>query len=337
MTQTETMRPPREFLELSAKIGSDPLQVQGAGGNTSVKDEESMWVKASGTWLKDATSSEIFVRLPVQEVVEALGSQEEPNLSGLVTDGELRPSIETTFHALLPQRVVLHTHSIATIAHSISDQGIGLLDKKLNGLKWRLVPYAKPGAALTRAMAGMIAGEEPLVLILANHGLIVAASDTVEAESLLREVEDRLTLDCLGNGTVLPSTRFPGWKWMDGRSFLATDPLALERAAQGTYYPDHIVFLGSGMPVLYGIESQDEITRLGKLGEQGRPAVLVRGVGVLVKEGAKPAVEAMVGCLNDVLSRIPQDWSLNSLTVDQEAVLLDWDAEKYRQELEKNR
>ena len=34
---------------LSARVGADPLLVQAAGGNTSLKDQGVMWIKASGT------------------------------------------------------------------------------------------------------------------------------------------------------------------------------------------------------------------------------------------------------------------------------------------------
>ena len=44
-----------------AWIGKDPLLVQGAGGNVSWKDGDTLWVKASGTWLADATEKDIFV------------------------------------------------------------------------------------------------------------------------------------------------------------------------------------------------------------------------------------------------------------------------------------
>ena len=51
------MRPPEDFADLarlSARLGADPLVIQGAGGNTSVKDGAVMWIKASGTQLADA-------------------------------------------------------------------------------------------------------------------------------------------------------------------------------------------------------------------------------------------------------------------------------------------
>ena len=44
----------QSFNALSARLGQDRLQVQGPGGNTSVKQDDVMWVKASGTELADA-------------------------------------------------------------------------------------------------------------------------------------------------------------------------------------------------------------------------------------------------------------------------------------------
>ena len=45
----------------SDELGKDPLLIQGAGGNTSVKLEDGMWIKASGTQLKNALERDIFV------------------------------------------------------------------------------------------------------------------------------------------------------------------------------------------------------------------------------------------------------------------------------------
>ena len=49
------------FRTLSARLGQDPLRVQGPGGNTSIKSNDVMWIKASGTELANAESDPIFV------------------------------------------------------------------------------------------------------------------------------------------------------------------------------------------------------------------------------------------------------------------------------------
>ena len=45
------------------KIGQDPLLVQGAGGNVSIKNDGILLVKASGTSLSQALDKNIFVQV----------------------------------------------------------------------------------------------------------------------------------------------------------------------------------------------------------------------------------------------------------------------------------
>ena len=59
--------------DLSARLGADPLLVQAAGGNTSLKQDGVMWIKASGTWLMDALNKDIFVPLDMAALAKALG------------------------------------------------------------------------------------------------------------------------------------------------------------------------------------------------------------------------------------------------------------------------
>ena len=48
-----------EFLKLSSKLGKNHMLVQGAGGNTSIKRNDKMWIKASGTWLSKSNEENI--------------------------------------------------------------------------------------------------------------------------------------------------------------------------------------------------------------------------------------------------------------------------------------
>ena len=59
----------KKLSNLSENLGKNLDFIQGAGGNTSVKINETLWIKASGCWLSDANQKNIFVR-------------ESPTLSG---------------------------------------------------------------------------------------------------------------------------------------------------------------------------------------------------------------------------------------------------------------
>ena len=51
--------------QMCADLGKDPLLVQGAGGNVSWKENETLWIKGSGTWLANANNEDIFVPVNV--------------------------------------------------------------------------------------------------------------------------------------------------------------------------------------------------------------------------------------------------------------------------------
>ena len=77
-----------EFRALSARLGSDPLQVQGPGGNTSIKDGEVMWIKASGTELANAETQDIFVAVDRNAAkAEASGRHAKPKSKPKPTAG----------------------------------------------------------------------------------------------------------------------------------------------------------------------------------------------------------------------------------------------------------
>ncbi|MEO0904571.1 MAG: class II aldolase/adducin family protein, partial [Pseudomonadota bacterium] len=125
--------PSRAFCAFSARLGQDPLRVQGPGGNTSIKLGDVMWIKASGTELADAERNPIFVAVDRAAAQAEAGGAGDGSCKDTVVDpaNTLRPSIETTFHAALDWPVVAHTHSIATLVHAISTEGRKVAAEKL--------------------------------------------------------------------------------------------------------------------------------------------------------------------------------------------------------------
>ena len=318
ITRPELLTP--EFRALSARLGQDPLQVQGPGGNTSVKDGRVMWIKASGTELADAERQDIFVAVDRDAAkAEAHGDGDGSCKStGLDPRISLRPSIETTFHAALEASVVVHTHSVATLVHAASPEGLALLPEKLDGLNYIAVPYAKPGLPLTGEILAR-ASADTQVFILQNHGLIAMGETVEEVSQIVADVETRLAMPALRGDDVVPSHDAPdGFSWAYA-SWIARDAVACARALRGSYYPDHVVFLGPGLPV------QDH--------DGAPPALVLPEDGVLIRDHATSSQRAMLRCISDVLARVPNGWSMNPIGADAEAELLNWDAEKYRQAL----
>ena len=308
------------FRALSARLGQNPLRVQGAGGNTSLKDGVVMWIKASGTELAQAEVADIFVAVDRNAAVsEARGESGDGSCKTTVLDpaSTLRPSIETTFHAALDWPVVAHTHSIATLAHAVSATGLAVAGDKLAGLPFVCVPYAKPGLPLTREIVARIEPSTQIIL-LANHGLVVCGADVSATAALMEEVEARLNLPARDTAHIPTKVPPDGFDWA-AESWLACDATATARVTAGSYYPDHVVFLGPALP------------RSDHAGNP--PAIVIEGQGVALRAGATPAQKAMLRCLSDLLARLPEDWTPRPIGPEAEAELLNWDAEKYRQAL----
>ena len=183
----------REFLELSRKIGCDPLLIQGPGGNTSCKYDGIMQVKASGAELASALEKDIFAAVDVAKAVAEIDGDGDGTCRSAMADpaSSARPSIETTFHALLPQKFVFHYHSVSAICHSISSRGKAKFPGKLQGIRWASVPYRKPGLPLSKAIRSTIGSGEFEAIILENHGIIVADDSLSRVAELIEDIERR--------------------------------------------------------------------------------------------------------------------------------------------------
>ena len=115
---------------------------------------------------------------------------------------------------------------------------------------------------------------------------------------------------------------------------MATDLASCRHAAGGSLYPDHVIFLGKGSIIVEPGGTALDIEK--QHVEENRPlppAILFPGKGVLVSKEASEGALAMARCLSDVASRVPEAARLRYFTEAENGELLGWDAEKYRQAL----
>lgn len=348
-TMLQTARKSRELsalIELSARIGSDPLLIQGPGGNMSIKEDGILWIKASGTWLSQAKERPIMVPVRLEPLLQAIG-RNDPACESAVefVPGELnplglRPSIETTLHAVLPHKAVLHVHCVNTIAWAVLAEGEQQLQEWLWEIGGIYVPYARPGLPLAQLIRDC-AAPETRIIVMANHGLVVTGDSVADAAARLEATVARLRRPARPS----PERDLPALLNLSRKSDYrpvaiaaahasAIDRESLSIAAKGTLYPDHIVFLGAGVFVLGDDESlADGLRRAAREDRRPPPLVLVSGKGALIRKGLPPAAEAVAGCLGDVLARLSRDEPIRPLTDAQVDEIANWDAEKYRQSL----
>jgi len=241
----------------------------------------------------------------------------------------------------MPHPVVLHVHSVNTIAWSVRKDARDEFSERLRGLSWHRLDYYHPGLPLAQAVSESLAQRPADVLILGNHGLVVGATTCGAAEELMMEVERRLSLvprtsptaahDALAR--ICASSEYrPAADPM--HHALATDPYNLSIASRGSLYPDHVIFLGPALPALFG---EGDLRLLeARVAANGLPppvAVLVQGKGVVIRIDANAAAHALLTCLALVITRLPLDAAVEYLSPDTEQALLNWDAEQYRQQM----
>ena len=196
------------LLELTARVGCDPLLTQASTGNSSVKLDGELWIKASGKWMANALQDDILIPLNLKDLTECLRRGLDPagRFSGA--------SVETAVHAALPHRVVLHAHSVSTIAWAVRRDALTQLQRRLEGLQWQWIPYVASGLPLSREIAcAVCAHPDSNLFILGNHGLrSVTGEDARQVmEDLLIETLQRAWIFLSGartRRTIRPCRRY---------------------------------------------------------------------------------------------------------------------------------
>lgn len=336
--------PPRPQMEaLCQDLGTGILLTQGAGGNASWKEEGALWIKASGKWLSDAARENIFVRLDLARARQLIAAGSSDFASAAASGTGLRPSIETSLHALMPFRIVLHLHPVEVIAWAVRRQARDLLDQRLSGLAWAWIDYFKPGRELAEAVAAEIASRAtpPAILVLGKHGLVLGADDVEGIQTLLAEVLARLRqpprAPAAFEATRLAQwqSRFPGLPYQPAAHprahaiALDGEALALARG-EWVLMPDHAVFLGAQALVLAPEADALEVL---KRWDSPPACLVVAGVGVLCRTGLDRNAQALLDCFAEVALRLPSAQAAEPLAAAEIAELLGWEAETYRRSL----
>ena len=312
----------RALCAWAARAGADPALVQAAGGNVSLKRDGVLWIKASGTWLAQAETRDIMVPVSLAPMLAALERGDAEDTTRFVRRDlnrhALRPSIETSLHGVLPHAVVVHVHCVETIAQAVQADAERRLAQLLAGLAWCFVPYVRPGPPLALAMRQRMAAGTDIV-VLGNHGLVVGADTIDAAAQKVADVQRRLRITPRPAPEATPPEAEGPYQPAADPAVHATalDKLRLAVARRGSLYPDHVIFLGPGIAERPG----------------PGPMLVREGQGVFLRMDASTGVAPLARCLADVTARLSPDDDLVTLTTAQEAELLGWDAEKYRQAL----
>lgn len=272
-----------------------------------------LWIKASGKWMADALCEDILVPLDLAEVKECVKRGVDP--TALYSNA----SIETSMHAVLPHRVVLHVHCVNTVAWAVRHDAPVQLERLLRGLPWQWIPYVQSGLSLARAIEqalSICAGTD--LLVLGNHGLVIGGDDCTAVEELVGVVQRRLAIsprpapypDYAALADM--ADRF-SWDLPDDDDVhaLGTDPISRRVLSGGLLYPCQAVFSNASSAELFGsITYSDVDERL----YRDRPFLIVEDRGIILNRTMTRAERAMIGGLSQVAGRISDSSPIRYLT-----------------------
>ena len=274
---------------LSNLIGREPRLVQPGGGNTSMKVGDALLVKGSGTDLatvgpKGFTRLSLSAMAPLRSFETMLDADMMRFMGRAMLAEGPAPSVETPLHALLPHRVIAHTHDVPTMSlTNVSDDVAKRLVRELFGEEIVYVPYVRPGFPLARAVSGIVARlpERAIGLALAHHGLVVWGDQARECYTRLvravNAIEDYLASKRRGREVAKGSLR-------------PTPPEDVRRRAAEVVLPAVRGTLGSKNRVILHFDDADDV--LTALADPRLPALARGGMATpehILRAGALPA------------------------------------------------
>lgn len=315
------MRQIEDLIAISRKFGQDSRFVIAGGGNTSYKDENRLWVKASGHALATITEDGFAVldRTLLNEMGEkaynedtAIREEQVKNdLAVACVTKDRRPSVETSLHNCMGFAFVVHLHPTLVNGLMCSANAEAVCGEIFPEALY--IEYTDPGYTLFKKVYDRINaykaanGKEPQVIFLQNHGIFVGGDTTAEIEGIYSEILGKLEAKVAalpeGGSEVSPTVTdvIPAIRQMLSRSGIGLKTLKVTKNALVDYFldgsrekiaapftPDIIVYCKSAY-IFIDAESDEEILKQAEekieafAAEKGyTPKVLlIKGIGLV--------------------------------------------------------
>lgn len=183
-------------------LGSSDALVLHGGGNTSIKSvvdgEDILFVKGSG-WDLVSIKEEGFAPVKLKTLLEMSRLKELSDIemvaaqkAAMIDASAPNPSVEAILHALIPYKVVDHTHADAIVTISNSLNGKAIIEQLFPN--FLIVDYVMPGFILAQKIYEMTESydwEHSDGIILHNHGIFTYDKDPKRSYEKMIEAVNR--------------------------------------------------------------------------------------------------------------------------------------------------
>jgi rhamnose utilization protein RhaD (predicted bifunctional aldolase and dehydrogenase) len=188
--------PLRMRVYTSQLLGQSKELVLHGGGNTSVKIDNTLYVKGSG-WNLDTIEKRGFSPVNLDVLLE-MATRESLSDTQMVAEQRAamsdqsfpNPSIEAILHAIIPYNYVDHTHADAVVTLTNTPNGKTLV-QNLYGESMLIIDYVMPGFELAKhiyEITRTIDWNSLTGMILMHHGVFTFDNDAQRAYEKMIEI-----------------------------------------------------------------------------------------------------------------------------------------------------
>ncbi len=198
----------KDLIAISRFYGKNKNFVIAGGGNTSFKNDTTLYVKASGGSLETIDESgfavldrSMLAGIAIKKYSDNTAKREEQIKNDLLESridpkSTKRPSVETSLHDVIDYPFVVHTHPTLVNALTCGNDAEKLTAELFPDAVY--IPYTDPGYILFKRVESALfearskGFDEPQILILQNHGVFVAADSIDEIRLIYDRIMNKL-------------------------------------------------------------------------------------------------------------------------------------------------
>ena len=324
---------------LSYQLGQGIIHTQGAGGNISLKVNDKMYIKASGMLLSSALQKNIFTETKLSDVKLAF-NQKDITIIKSTENNNLKPSIETIVHGILPKKYVVHTHNLNSLLYLVRKDCNIMLAKKLKNFvyNYSIINYAKPGLELAEEISKTDTNKIS-VYLLKNHGVIYTADSLEEIYNQIYQLSIILSVNIVKNYnfnlnkdidfTYLKKNSIKIFPINNVQSLVFGENSINILMKNWALYPDHLVFLGHKPNICDNLEAMLEYT------DKDNVLYFVKNQGVFIKGEILNAQIDQLRAYAYIINNTNSIEQLSPLPDNEILKIVNWDSETYRINLAK--
>ncbi|WP_282035711.1 class II aldolase/adducin family protein [Saccharicrinis aurantiacus] len=361
-----------QLVEMSQKFGQDPQYIIAGGGNSSFKDNEKMWVKASGTSmatinengfvcldrnLMQVLSTKVYSENPTEREEQV---KQDLHAAILFPEGK-RPSVEASMHEVIPYSFVMHTHP--TLVNGLlcalnSESEV----KRIFGDEVVYVPYTDPGYVLYKEVLAALKlfkdknKKDAQIIFLENHGVFVGANTCKEIDSIYNQIEEKLKQNLQSNNSTQKQNKSEELnalviqlqKDLQSDSIVADSSSLIKRYVENTaafeeiskpFTPDNIVYCKS--KYLYLNKGGDVLSAFAvffKTNGYYPKVIACEGLGIICVEDNLNSAKIVLDVFTDMVKICALTHSFGGprpMSQNQIDFIDNWEVENYRRKISK--